>query len=139
MKCIMSQHYCTAQPSNFTAPHLTFSASTISHTLSSSQHLHPPPHAKNRSLIYLLHPVCSGKYHDHAVVLGFKPMPNGSKGPAEITGESVRCMCALCIHFIAVCYLSLLLVSYRLASHYSFLHSFFPSCSCPCSYPYPYP
>jgi hypothetical protein len=30
----------------------------------------------------------TGKYHDHAVVLGFKALPNGARGPAEISGES---------------------------------------------------
>ena len=142
MKYIVSQHYCTAQPSNFTVPHLTFSASTLPHTLSSSQHLHTPPHTKNRFLIYLLHPVCSGKYHDHAVVLGFKPMPNGSKGPAEITGESVRCMCVLCIH--SYCCLLSISTSRFISTRLSLLlPSFLPSCPYPCPYrcfyPYPYP
>ena len=47
---------------------------THTHTLPSHTHTHTHTHL--------------GKYHDHAVVLGFKALPNGARGPAEISGES---------------------------------------------------
>ena len=38
-----------------------------------------------------------GKYHDHPVVLGFRILPSGAKGPAEATGISLPVLSCPCL------------------------------------------
>ena len=45
-----------------------------------------------------------GKYHDHPVVLGFRILPSGAKGPAEATGISLPVLCCLVLSCLVLCF-----------------------------------